>query len=154
MAQDIILPIPRGGGRPLVVRVQDGCWVPVSHRARTRGYATLWDAARGGPSYAHRIVYEALVGPVPDGLVLDHLCRRKDCVRPEHLEPVTQRENLMRGDTENARNAAKAACVNGHAYDAANTYVRPEGTRDCRVCRAQREADRRARQRGSCHPPG
>ncbi|MEV0884729.1 HNH endonuclease signature motif containing protein [Streptomyces microflavus] len=100
---------------------------------------------------SHRYAYEQLVGPIPDDLVLDHLCRNRACVRPEHLQPVTNRENLLRGDSFSAKNAAKTACNNGHAYDEANTYTRPDGTRDCRACRRDavaRYAERKRAQAG------
>lgn len=83
----------------------------------------------------HRVAYELAYGPVPDGLVIDHLCRVKACCRPDHLEAVTQRENLLRGNTVNAANAAKVTCVNGHALSGANVYVNPTtGHRSCRSC--------------------
>lgn len=85
---------------------------------------------------AHRASYLMFVGPIPEGLDLDHLCRRRNCVNPAHLEPVTRRENLLRGDTITARNAAVTRCPRGHAYDALNTYVRPNDRR--RVCRRAR----------------
>lgn len=85
---------------------------------------------------AHRWSYEHHVGPIPDGLDLDHLCRVRSCVNPDHLEPVTRGENIRRGDLSdnNGRNAW-THCPRGHPYDAANTYVCPQGTRNCRACR-------------------
>lgn len=83
----------------------------------------------------HRVAYELAYGPIPDGLVIDHLCRVKRCCRPDHLEAVTQQENLLRGDTVNAVNAAKTHCVNGHALSGPNVYVNPtSGHRSCRAC--------------------
>lgn len=78
---------------------------------------------------AHKVVYESLVGPVPAGLELDHLCRVRACVNPAHMEPVTHAENMRRSAP-----AQKRACANGHLYDAANTYIRTNGGRDCRAC--------------------
>jgi hypothetical protein len=97
--------------------------------------------------YAHRWSYEHHVGPIPDGLHLDHLCRNPACVNPDHLEPVSQRENTMRGTGFSARNAAKTRCDHGHRFTAENTYVDREGYRHCRTCR--RAADRRRQPRRS-----
>lgn len=80
---------------------------------------------------AHRVAYEWLVGPIPDGLQLDHLCMVRACVNPAHLEPVTNEENQRRAA------AYKTECPQGHPYDEVNTYVRPDGARRCRACRRQ-----------------
>lgn len=93
---------------------------------------------------AHRWAYEALVGPIPDGLQLDHLCRNRRCVNPDHLEPVTNRENGVRGIGIAAR-ALATHCSHGHEWTEENTNVRPNGTRRCRKCNAAIEARRRGR---------
>ncbi len=88
-------------------------------------------------SLAHRLSYELVKGEIPDGLVIDHTCRNTLCVNPDHLEPVTQRENLLRGNTENAKNNAKTHCLRGHEFTPENTYLRDDGkrrTRHCRLC--------------------
>lgn len=106
---------------------------------------------------AHRVLYDLLVGPVPDGLVLDHFaCDNPPCVRPDHVRPVTQRENLLRGDTRTARNAAKTECVHGHPLAGANLMLRPNGDRRCRACyrKSQRESSRRRRARDKAHEDG
>lgn len=88
----------------------------------------------------HRVVYEMFFGAIPDGLVIDHLCRVRNCVNPNHLEPVTDRENLLRGETFNAANAAKETCIHGHPFDEANTHICPRGFRRCRACRRKATA--------------
>lgn len=114
-----------------------GCWLYGSggrhHSIRTGG--------RGSTQVGtHRLVYERLVSPVPEGLVLDHLCRIENCVNPAHLEPVTQLENTLRGRAPSAVNAGKDRCPEDHPYDEENTY-HAAGKRGCRVCR--RDASRR-----------
>lgn len=89
----------------------------------------------GESMYAHRLAYEMFVGPIPEGLVIDHLCRNRACVNPAHLEPVTHVENVMRGVGVAAVNARKTHCKNGHEFTPENTYVRPGGDRLCRTCR-------------------
>lgn len=85
---------------------------------------------------AHRVAYEEWEGPIPPGLTLDHLCRNHACINPHHLEPVTNQENVLRGDGPCARNARATHCPQGHPYDAENTYVWPAtGYRACRVCK-------------------
>lgn len=93
---------------------------------------------------AHRQVYWDEIGPIPDGLTIDHLCRNRSCVNPDHLEPVTMRENTMRGMGFSAVNARKTHCPKGHPYDEANTYYFGRN-RQCRACR--REFGRRRRSR-------
>lgn len=77
---------------------------------------------------AHRVAYETWVGPIPDGLTIDHLCRNRLCIEPTHLEPVTNRENIQRGG-----NSLKTHCPQGHPYDEVNTASR-NNRRYCRTC--------------------
>ena len=120
---------------------ETGCWN--WNGVTTRGYGHIM---RDGVRYrAHRYMYEQHVGLIPDGMQLDHLCRNRSCVNPEHLEPVTCRENLMRGETFAAKNSAKTHCVKGHPLSGDNLYIEPKGTRACKECR--REAVRRSRAR-------
>jgi hypothetical protein len=119
------------------------CWVWTA--AKAKGYGRF--AIRHGfVVQAHRFAFET-EAPIPDGLELDHLCRNRACVRPGHLEPVTTRTNLLRGEGVSACNAVKAACPKGHAYDAVHTT---RGNRICSICqRAQRRATyRRLRDSG------
>lgn len=132
----------------LAVRISvdvNGCWLWTGNRSRSYGYIYN-GGGRGNErrTMAHRAVYEAAVGPVPDGLELDHLCRVRLCVNPAHLEPVTRLENIRRGVGPailGALNGSKTECKNGHPFDEANTRLRPTGGRTCRQC----ERDRRAR---------
>lgn len=93
-----------------------------------------------GTRYAHRVSYELLVGDIPEGLQLDHLCRVRWCVHPNHLEPVTPKENTNRGIQANRK---KTSCPAGHEYSFENTYVYPNGHRRCRECHRERERYRR-----------
>ncbi|MDT0223491.1 HNH endonuclease signature motif containing protein [Gordonia sp. AC31] len=98
------------------VEKSDGCWL-------WRGSSTIWGYGQFNHSHpgltkrAHKLSWESSNGPVPDGLVLDHLCRNRMCVRPDHLEPVTNRENVLRGVGITAQNARRELCVNGHQLD-------------------------------------
>jgi hypothetical protein len=116
----------------------DGCWLWTAGKKRAYGaFAVEHDRT----VLAHRWSYEHHVGPIPDGLTIDHLCRRPLCVNPAHLEPVTPRMNVLRGDTVPARNARKTHCKRGHPFDEVNTYINSRGHRVCREC--TRAANRR-----------
>ena len=100
----------------------------------------------GRRTRAHRIAYELAIGPIPAGLVIDHLCRNRRCVNPDHLEPVTSQENTRRGVTGQARAEQKRAqthCEHGHEFTEANTAYRLTGGRKCKECHRLREAERR-----------
>lgn len=116
------------------MRTPSGCW-------EWQGYVNKYGYGDAGRRIdgkyrhimAHRLAYLTLVGPIPEGMQLDHLCRNRRCVNPAHLEPVTCKENLLRGETHAAANAAKTECPKGHPYDDGNT-VRKSGGRSCRAC--------------------
>lgn len=116
-----------------------GCWLWTANRVGRYGRFSI---SRDESHLAHRYAYKKVVGAIPAGLQLDHLCRVPHCVNPAHLEPVTARENLMRGDTHAARNARKTHCPAGHHLSGDNLYVNPHRQRTCRTC--QRAADQRS----------
>lgn len=103
----------------------------------------------GRTQEAHRAAYTLFRGPVPEGMVIDHMCRTRDCVQPAHLEPVTDAENRRRGESPHARNARKTTCDSGHPFNEANTYLAPTGRRSCRPCNARRTSEYRARTRAN-----
>ena len=109
------------------------CWL-WTRSLTTAGYAEF--SVGGRPVLGHRWSYEQVHGSIPIGLEMDHLCRTRSCVRPSHLEAVTRRENLLRGNTITAAHAAKTNCPSGHPYSFENTYCTPKGFRQCRTCRA------------------
>lgn len=102
------------------------CWVWKGARGHWLYGLIRWN---GRTELAHRVSYELLVGPIPDGLVIDHLCRNTLCVRPDHLEPVTNAENVLRGFSPPAIAARRAECAQGHPYTPENTGRRRGGTR-------------------------
>lgn len=109
---------------------EDGCWI--WQGPTTNGYGVIGEGRRGGTTYrTHRVAYELLVGPVPDGLHLDHLCRVRACCNPAHLEPVTQAENNRRAGE------ARTHCPYGHALP-------PHGVkrRACKTCKSEYDRQR------------
>jgi hypothetical protein len=114
----------------------DECWIWARH-LNPQGYGRVIYISHGKryTAQAHRVMYEAMVGPIGQGMVLDHLCRVHQCVNPSHLEPVSTRENILRGQGTSAVNAKKNTCSKGHAYDSENTWLKRRGNRVERVCR-------------------
>jgi len=109
-------------------RTADGCWL--WQGTQRGGYGRVYDGTR--QAAAHRFSYELLVGSIPEGLVIDHLCRTPLCVNPAHLEPVTAAENIRRGIP---RNSKVTHCPANHVYSDQNTYRPPStGKRMCRTC--------------------
>lgn len=118
------------------------CWEWMGARFQGSGYAMV--TVDRNPRRGHRYIYELLVGPIPDGLTLDHLCMVRHCVNPTHLEPVTNGENQRRSPfTLAGANARKTHCPRGHEYDAENTCY-SGGRRHCRACRREKYAKTRA----------
>lgn len=115
----------------------NGCWVWLLSKNK-QGYGKL--SIKDQPVRAHRYYYEQYKGEIPTGLVVDHICRNTSCVNPDHLEAVTYKENVLRGDSPPSKNAKKTHCKWGHAFVAEN-LVKGVGSRKCLAC-----LNRRSRQ--------
>jgi hypothetical protein len=130
----------------ITIDAESGCWVSARNIDKD-GYSRI------NGEGVHRIVWRLLIGPIPPGRVLDHVkargCRWNACCNPAHLEPVTHRTNVLRGRSFAAVNARKTRCDHGHDYDLFNTYIRPDGHRDCRACGRRRVAEYKGRLRGA-----
>lgn len=118
-----------------------GCWLWTGSRDGT-GYGQI-RITKGTMVQAHRLSYAMHRGPIPVGLVIDHLCRVHCCVNPAHLEVVTPQENTLRGIGPAAMKAAQTHCRRGHAFSEENTYLVLTGGRNCRRCHADSEYRRR-----------
>jgi hypothetical protein len=123
-----------------------GCWLWLGF-SDGKGYGRL--ELMGRPHLAHRVGYELFKGPIPDGLVLDHLCKNPFCVNPDHLEPVTMGENTRRGrsgECSRLRRLAQTHCKLGHPLSGPNLYINPtSGQRVCRTCLINRKRKFRAK---------
>lgn len=117
------------------VSEETGCWFWCG--ALVNGYGHIGIVLNGKLKHkkVHRVSYELYVGPIPEGLTLDHLCRNPACFNPDHLEPVTLGENVRRGFSPSTTNREKTHCVHGHEYTPENTYTPPNGQRVCQTCR-------------------
>ncbi len=119
----------------------DGCWLWRGAHFRS-GYARV--KYRGKDTVAHRISWKLTYGDVKNGLELDHLCRNRWCVNPVHLEPVTHRENEIRGHTFIRDNFLKTHCHKGHPLSGENLFVRKGGRRRCKACERNTQKDLRS----------
>jgi hypothetical protein len=127
-----------------VATSDDGCWQWTGYRIAA-GYGKVSILGTRRKDLAHRVSYRLFVGPIPDGLTIDHLCRNTGCVRPDHLEPVTLRENIRRSKPE------RTTCPHGHSLADAYIDVTPAGFRHkkCRTCVLDRVRRRRERLGGT-----
>lgn len=126
---------------PLVRIVSSGCWEMTSNQ-KTKGYKEI--CVNRKKHRAHRFFYEKLIGPIRDGLMLDHLCRNRGCVNPLHLEQVTNKENAIRGVGWAGQNYRKTHCNNGHEFNKENTGTKIQKGRESRMClKCKKEADAR-----------
>jgi hypothetical protein len=137
--------------RPLLDRVLekvaigdrvDDCW-EWTGRTSASGYGVV-AIGHTEKRRAHRVMYELVVGPIPEGLQIDHLCRVRNCVNPDHLEPVTHAENLLRGMSPAMVAHRTGICQRGHSLEDAIT--KPNGWRNCRTCDNERRRRKRAEQ--------
>ncbi len=117
------------------------CWEWMGAR-NLKGYGQFKDGKQLG---AHRFSYRWFKGEIPEGLQIDHLCRNRACVNPDHLQVVSGRDNVLRGIGITANNARKMHCLQGHPYDLFNTYIYPNGSRCCRICTNSRAKAYRSR---------
>lgn len=124
-----------------------GCWLWTA-AVNDSGYAIC--SVNRKAKRAHRILYVLIGRTIPDGLQLDHKCRVRCCVNPDHLEPVTNRENTLRGivaEVHRRRFALITHCPRNHPYDERNTYIDRRGRRSCKSCWREKAAERRLRNR-------
>lgn len=123
------------------VDVSGDCWLWTGYRNHG-GYGIFY--SDGQRIRAHRYAYETLVGAIPEGFVVDHLCRIRRCVNPDHLEPVTQGTNLRRSMAANFRANRAGTCTRGHSLtDVDNIWISTIGVPQCRTCSRERSASRR-----------
>lgn len=115
---------------------ENGCWVWT--RSSRNGYAQIYMSSLAKTTKGHRLTYMLVKGDIPEGKVLDHLCRNKICVNPEHLEPVTTRENILRGEGKTAIRARQTHCIHGHPLSGYNLYITSRGYRLCMSCQIER----------------
>lgn len=125
----------------------DACWLWEGRLDGKREYGVFYFRHEGTRNWkvAHRVAYELLIGPIPEGLMLDHLCRNGRCVNPDHLEPVTCLINTQRGFL-GRRRRRDGECMNGHKHTPETSWIDSRGYTQCRICeRSRKRPDRRSR---------
>ena len=128
------------------VQKTETCWIWQGCWSKQTGYGKV--QINHKPKLVHVLSFEWAKGILPEGTEIDHLCRNRRCVNPEHLEAVNHRDNVLRGINACASNAKVTHCPQGHPYDLFNTYRRPDGGRDCRICRDKRSLAYKQKKRG------
>ena len=118
---------------------ENGCFIWLGSK-NNKGYGML--NVDRMPALAHRVSYELFVGDLEDGLVVDHLCRNRGCINPAHLEQVTSRDNVLRGDSVCSENSKKTHCKRGHEFSGENMRLLKNGGRFCKKCRIIRDENR------------
>ena len=113
------------------VTITNDCWLWTGS-INENGYGLF--KVSGKTMKSHRVAYETYNRPIETGNVIDHLCKVRNCVKPDHLEQVSQAENLYRGNTIASVNRLKKYCINGHEFTEDNTIIRKNNTRNCRKC--------------------
>lgn len=125
-----------------------GCWLWMGAHTRKTGYGCFYE--EGAQVGSHVFSYRHFVGPIPDGFDIDHLCRNRCCVNPNHLEAVPRQVNAARGLCGHHMKG-KTRCSKGHALDDENTYLRANGNRSCRICERFKMQRLRAKWRSEGH---
>lgn len=124
--------------REKIEKLPDGCWRWTAALDKA-GYGRIGvDGRRGKTEYAHRITFKIHHGDIPDGTELDHLCRNRWCVNPDHLEAVTHKVNMYRGAAPAIQIMHAGKCKRGHDRTIENSYVYPSGRMICQICRRER----------------
>lgn len=126
----------------IAVNPNSGCWE--FQGALRNGYGAVGEGLK--VKYVHRITYEHTRGPIPEGLIVDHLCMNRRCCNPDHLEAITRAENNMRALKARGFDITEDQCRYGHPYSEDNTYWH-KGGRHCRQCRADRDRERQERRK-------
>jgi hypothetical protein len=131
-----------------VVRdIDTGCWEWTGCRM-WNGYGIIHGIVGNSYIYCHRLAYELCIGPIPNGLTVDHLCKNRGCVNPSHLDPVTFKENVLRGDSPSAVGARSTHCKNGHLLQL-SPFRSLRGSRYCPICK--KESEKKWRQENGDH---